>query len=93
MAELHICAPTTFPSRAVMHCRTCRQRRRVVVYHHAWYDPYCRCTACGESPYDRARFKRVTAARRKKIRGAKDDYQRATTFREAMRRMSELGVE
>lgn len=69
-----ICSPPSFPIRRVLHCPTCKQRRRFAGHDATWYGPTVTCCGCGDSwtcgemhgrPFQRGwRAKSIHAAKR-----------------------------
>lgn len=44
-----ICRPSGFPIRRMLHCPTCKQRRRFAGRDYTWYGPTITCCGCGDS--------------------------------------------
>lgn len=70
-----ICRPPTFPIRRILHCPTCKQRRRMAGHDGGpWYGPTLTCLGCGDTwtcgemhdrPFQRGwRAKSIAAAKR-----------------------------
>lgn len=53
-----ICRPSTFPLRRIVHCPTCKRRRRFAGRDAPWYGPTWTCCGCGDSWHDGERLPR-----------------------------------
>lgn len=61
-ADVHICwARVDREYRRVMHCPTCKRRRRFYVWAQDWYDPVATCCACGDAWSGGERMPRPTS--------------------------------
>jgi hypothetical protein len=58
MSNVVICRPDLFPLRRILHCPTCKRRRRMAILDSAWYGPTVTCCACGDSWSDWERHPR-----------------------------------
>lgn len=85
---MHINRPAFCLHRTILHCRTCRRKRRVVFRHYMWYDSLCTCTQCGTDP--RApRKSKLWGPDRKKAARAKQEYKTAGNWRQVKQWMRE----
>lgn len=53
-----LCAPAEYLSRRILHCPTCKQRRRFAVREAAWYGATVTCCGCGDAWTDGERHER-----------------------------------
>lgn len=44
-----VCRASGFPIRKILHCPTCKQRRRFAGIDEAWYGPTVTCCGCGDT--------------------------------------------
>lgn len=58
MSNPVICRPEEFPLRRILHCPTCKQRRRFGIRDAAWYGPRATCCHCGDTFGDGERLPR-----------------------------------
>lgn len=50
MSAVHVCwSRVDSEYRRVLHCPTCKRRRRFYVWAQDWYDPVATCCACGDA--------------------------------------------
>jgi hypothetical protein len=81
---LHIYQPNKFLARRIMHCRTCRCKRRCVEYMSVWLGSLFHCCFCAEDPRDRpAVFKKVSWERRQRVVAMRNDWLRAVSATDA----------
>ena len=91
---VHLCRPTSVASRKVLHCPTCKKRRRFVVRSFVWYSTIATCCACGDAWSDGYRLPRPFKPnwRAEAAARAKADWQTAlapAAAQRAIRRMME----
>lgn len=53
-----VCRPPQFPLRRILHCPTCKTRRRFAGLDAPWYGPTWTCCTCGDSWSDGERLMR-----------------------------------
>lgn len=83
MSNIHIMTTGNNYARTINKCRTCGQRRRIVVT--LCYDTtYARCCACGRDPRER---KQKPNARRAAV--AREDWLAGRTWKQAFETMME----
>ena len=80
-----ICRPSGFPIRRILHCPTCKRRRRFAGRDYVWYGPSITCCGCGDSWSDGERHDRPARRgwRTIEIAAAKDLWNEAGAYTKA----------